>query len=200
MQQTLEAARSADLILRMLDVRVGVTMDLVETARWLRKVKKGHVVILANKLEGDSWFYEGSPVLENLKEVTRVGFGEPIPISAQHGEGMVDIAVIIEELARKKRESLGLSDDENVNQDEEEKPLQLAILGRQNVGKSTLVNALLQQQRVISGATPGLTRDAIAVEWTWNGQPDVWLILWVFEKCQSEIIPMRLNILWCEMP
>ena len=101
MQQTLEAARSADLILRMLDVRVGVTMDLVETARWLRKVKKGHVVILANKLEGDSWFYEGFPALENLEEATRVGFGEPRPISVQHGEGMSDVAVIIEELATK---------------------------------------------------------------------------------------------------
>lgn len=171
MQQSLEAARSADLILLMLDARIGVTMDLEETARWLRKVKTGQVVILANKLEGDSWSYEGSPVLENLQEAARVGFGEPIPISAQHGEGMADIAVIIEEMARKKRESLGLSDDEDANQDEKEKPLQLAILGRQNVGKSTLVNALLQHQRVITGATPGLTRDAIAIEWSWNGRP-----------------------------
>jgi predicted GTPase len=68
MQQTLEAAQSADLILLMLDARVGVTMDLVETARWLRKVKTGQVVILANKLEGDGWSYDGSPVLENLQE------------------------------------------------------------------------------------------------------------------------------------
>jgi GTP-binding protein len=171
MQQTLEAARSADLILLMLDARVGVTMDLVETARWLRKVKTGQVVILANKLEGDSWSYEGSLVLDNLQEAARVGFGEPILISAQHGEGMADIAVIIEELTREKRESLGLSEDDSDTQDTADKPLQLAILGRQNVGKSTLVNALLQQQRVISGATPGLTRDAIAVEWSWDGRP-----------------------------
>ena len=171
--QTLEAARTADLILLMLDARVGVTTDLMETARWLRKVKQGEVVVLANKLEGDSWSYEGSPVLENLEEAARVGFGEPIVISAEHGEGMADIAVIIEQLTQKKREALGLhiDDDEEILQDEGEKPLQLAILGRQNVGKSTLVNTLLQQQRVISGPTPGLTRDAIAIEWSWNGRP-----------------------------
>lgn len=172
LQQSLEAAKSADLILLMLDARVGVTADLMETARWLRKVKQGEVVVLANKLEGDGWSYEGSPVLEHLQEAARVGFGEPLLVSAEHGEGMADIAVIIEQLTQQKRQELGLSDDVNDNeQEEEEKPLQLAILGRQNVGKSTLVNTLLQQQRVIAGATPGLTRDAIAIEWSWNGRP-----------------------------
>ena len=173
LEQTLEAARQADLILLMVDARVGVTTDLVETARWLRKVKQGEVVVLANKLEGDGWSYEGSPVLENIEEAARVGFGEPLLVSAEHGEGMADIAVVIEELTRKKRQSLGLTleQDDSNTRDETDKPLQLAILGRQNVGKSTLVNTLLQTQRVISGATPGLTRDAIAVEWEWNGRP-----------------------------
>jgi GTP-binding protein len=111
--------------------------------------------------------------LENIQEAARVGFGEPLLISAEHGEGMADIAVVIEELTRKKRESLGLSleEDNSDTQDQIDKPLQLAILGRQNVGKSTLVNTLLQTQRVISGATPGLTRDAISIEWEWNGRP-----------------------------
>jgi GTP-binding protein len=173
LEQTLEAARQADLILLMVDARVGVTTDLVETARWLRKVKQGEVVVLANKLEGDGWSYAGSPVLENIQEAARVGFGEPLLISAEHGEGMADIAVVIEELTRKKRESLGLSleEDNSDTQDQIDKPLQLAILGRQNVGKSTLVNTLLQTQRVISGATPGLTRDAISIEWEWNSRP-----------------------------
>lgn len=174
LEQTLEAARNSDLVLLMMDARVGVTTDLMETARWLRKVKQGEVVVVANKLEGDGWSYEGSPVLENIEEASRVGFGEPLLISAEHGEGMADIAVIIEELSQKKRESLGLGlngEDDADNQEEEDRPLQLAILGRQNVGKSTLVNTLLQKQRVISGATPGLTRDAIAVEWEWNGRP-----------------------------
>lgn len=172
MQQTLQAAKSADLLLLMVDARVGVTTDLQETARWLRKATIAKVVVLANKLEGDHWSYEGSPVLEHLEEVARVGFGEPVIISAQHGEGMADIAVLIEELNREKLKSLGVSaGDEDPSSNGQEKPLQLAVLGRQNVGKSTLVNALLQQQRVLSGATPGLTRDAIAVEWEWNGRP-----------------------------
>jgi GTP-binding protein len=184
MEQTIQAAQQAELILLLLDAKVGVTSDLIETARWLRKVanqgqrvnKKRRVVIVANKLEGTHWDYDGSPVLEHLNEATRVGFGVPVPISALHGEGMADLAVIIDELTAEKRAELGItneaaeetaaSDDDNVD-----KPLQLAILGRQNVGKSTIVNSLLQQDRVIVGPTPGLTRDAIAIEWTWNNRP-----------------------------
>jgi len=177
MQQTLEAARTSDLVLLMLDAKVGITYDLIETAKWLRKiggsVEERTVAILANKLEGDSWVYDDSPVLDTIDEVNRVGFGEAIPISAEHGEGLADIAALIEEIQLKKRERLGISEDEEDAEDtsDQEKPLQLAILGRQNVGKSTLVNALLQQQRVLSGATPGLTRDAITVEWSWKGRP-----------------------------
>jgi len=221
MQQTMWAAQQADLIFLLLDARAGgVTSDLTETMRWLRKVsgtkpssrKNSHptsdtshqtdesdqqspnkmerkIVLLANKLEGDHWNYEGSPVLELLDEVTRMGFGEPIPISAEHGEGMAELAALIEELSQRKRheleKALDIGDEltnhigvELTNQDvnyhsenqEEDKPLQLAILGRQNVGKSTLVNALLKQDRVITGPTPGLTRDAIAIEWTWQGR------------------------------
>ena len=215
MQQTLQAARTADLILLLFDARVGVTSDLAETARWLRKVSKQnaqqHVLVLANKLEGDQWQYDDeSPVTDHLTEATRVGFGEALPISAEHGEGMSDIAVVIEELSEHKRQALGLTRDDvleqlqygefllekakskNDNDDDDddsentvkennnnnisikpkkEKPLQLAILGRPNVGKSTLVNALLGEERVIAGATPGLTRDAIMVEWAWRNRP-----------------------------
>ena len=128
--------------------------------------------------------------LDHLDDVSRVGFGEAIPISAAHGEGMGDIATIIEKLKEQKRIALGLpemvnpddnDDDNDINKNsnidvdlskpEKEKPLQLAILGRQNVGKSTLVNALLKRERVICGPTPGLTRDAIAIQWTWNDRP-----------------------------
>ena len=188
MRQTSEAALQADLILLIFDARVGVTSDLLETARWLRRNRlkgnnnnKNSIVVLANKLEGIHWDYDGSPVLDNLTEATRVGFGEVIPISAIHGEGMADIAVLIEESQRVKLEELSDNNDDDNEKDHEgassndapkvEKPLQLAILGRQNVGKSTLVNALLKQERVITGASPGLTRDAISVEWSWNGRP-----------------------------
>ena len=187
-QQTLKAAKAADLVLLMFDARVGVTTDLAETARWLRRVgpatedtQHREVRILANKLEGDAWSanYE-SPVLDHLDEAARVGFGEAIPISAEHGEGLADVASIIEDLTEAKRERLGMVGANEHDQDTnaavgsgsaDEKPLQLAILGRQNVGKSTLVNALLREERVITGSTPGLTRDSIAVKWSWKGRP-----------------------------
>eukprot|EP00978_Attheya_sp_CCMP212_P023393 scaffold71585_cov49-Attheya_sp.AAC.4 len=185
MQQTLEAARVSDLVFLMLDARMGVTPDWHETARWLRtaatKHKLANVVVLANKLEGDNW--TSSPViLQHLEEAARVGFGEPIPISAIHGDGLADVAVVVLNLAEERRQSFQLShagiitDDviaapQKDNDEDGEKQLQLAILGRQNVGKSTLVNALLKQERVIAGPMPGLTRDAISIDWTWKGRP-----------------------------
>lgn len=187
-EQTLKAAREADLVLLMFDARLGVTTDLAETARWLRKVGPGEskdlmarrtVRVLANKLEGDAWSanYE-SPVMEHLNDVSREGFGEPIPISAEHGEGLADVAAIIEEFSLEKRNRLGIvtsAQDEGEEGSKagssRERPLQLAILGRINVGKSTLVNSLLKQERVITGSTPGLTRDSIAVKWSWKGRP-----------------------------
>jgi GTP-binding protein len=231
MLQTLQAAIQSDLIFLMFDARIGVTQDLAETARWLRKHfvplqrkqqlqeqeqiiyhssnkgddEKNHhewnvdpkgkdmhvddddryfktpskvqqrVVLLANKLEGDRWLHDDqSPVMDNLDEAARIGFGEAIPISAEHGEGMADICQVIEELTQIKRGITGATiegDDATFTPEELEKPLQLAILGRQNVGKSTLVNRLLNEERVIAGETPGLTRDSIAIEWEWNGRP-----------------------------
>eukprot|EP00592_Proboscia_alata_P014646 CAMPEP_0194399434 /NCGR_PEP_ID=MMETSP0174-20130528/126660_1 /TAXON_ID=216777 /ORGANISM="Proboscia alata, Strain PI-D3" /LENGTH=625 /DNA_ID=CAMNT_0039195847 /DNA_START=351 /DNA_END=2225 /DNA_ORIENTATION=- len=204
-RQTQQAALDADLVLLMFDARLGITYDLEEVIRWLRKLdSRGisfeedvdadeatasarHVLILANKLEGDRWTDEdASPVMEHLREISRVGFGKPVPISAEHGEGIADIAVVIDRLVKKKRllqeqAEQALSDTDivesqtallpNEADDGPEKPLQLTILGRPNVGKSTLVNALLKQERVITGATPGLTRDSISVNWTWNDRP-----------------------------
>lgn len=178
MEQTLEAAKRSDLVLLLWDAKVGLTYDLTTAARWLRKLgKDSNVAILANKLEGDAWAYEGSAVMDNLEEVNRLGLGEAIPISALQGEGMADIAVLIEQLKAEKREqieeAMGVDDAETSSEDvsESPKPLQLAVLGRQNVGKSTLVNTLLESDRVITGPIPGLTRDAISVEWRWNDLP-----------------------------
>jgi GTPase len=217
MNQTVQAASESDLVLLMLDAKyAGVTSDLLETAKWLRRISrrigstsdtsdeigatdvdnrndtadistwnKPRIMVLANKLEGEHWNYEGSVVLENLKEAERkLGFGEVIPISAQHGEGMADIAVAIEKLQHAAETEQQKADatqpldswygDQDMSEQsdvDQEKPLQLAILGRQNVGKSTLINALLKKDRVIVGATPGLTRDAISVDWYWNGRP-----------------------------
>lgn len=183
MKQTAQAAFQSDLVLLMFDARVGVTSDLMETARWLRKYRllnreeahKKPVLMLANKVEGDAWNYEGSPVLESIVEAERIGFGTVVPISAYHGEGMADIAVAIEQAHARMQEQIIQASKKEPGQaiakGKAEKPLQLAILGRQNVGKSTLVNALLKEDRVLVGARPGLTRDAIAVEWTWKGRP-----------------------------
>jgi GTPase len=172
MEQTLEAAKKSDLVLLMWDAKLGPTQDLRVTVRWLRKLgKDSNVRILANKLEGDAWAYDDSPVMEHIREVERLGFGEVIPVSALQGEGMADIAVVIERLKSEKFPERG--GDEFVVQEasDDRKPLQMAVLGRQNVGKSTLVNTLLLENRVLAGATPGLTRDAISVEWTWEGNP-----------------------------
>jgi GTP-binding protein len=179
MEQTVEAARQSDLVLLLWDARVGVTQDLMITARWLRKLGKlSKVVVVANKLEGDSWAQdEDSAVMENLRDVLRLGLGNAIPISALQGDGLSDIAILIEERKAEKNKDLVDSDTDGEHYDkkssdngdaEESKPLQIAIIGRQNVGKSTLVNSLVEQNRVLAGSTPGLTRDAIAVEWYWK--------------------------------
>ena len=186
MEQTLEAAKQSDLVLLMWDARVGITHDLLETARWLRKLGKttgtskgssssspSNVAILANKLEGDSWVYDDSPVMDHLNEVQRLGLGEPIPISALQGDGMADIAILIEQLKAEKFGTTNDNDDENSSlktkgDSPRDRQLSIAIVGRPNVGKSTLVNTLLQRDRVITGPTPSLTRDAIATTWEWN--------------------------------
>ena len=182
-RQTMEAAKQSDLVLLMFDARLGVTSDLAETVRWLRKLRhskdqqqNSEIVILANKLEGDRWASMDSNVLDNLTEVSRVGFGEVIPISAEHGEGMAEVAEVIDRYTLEKRQRLGLplTIEEPSRKNKigyNEKPLQLAILGRQNVGKSTLVNSLLGEERVIAGDKPGLTRDSIMVPWLWNNRP-----------------------------
>jgi len=179
MEQTVEAARQSDLVLLLWDARLGVTQDLLITARWLRKLgKDSEVVVVANKLEGDSWAQdEDSIVMENLQDVVRLGLGNAIPISALQGDGLGDIAILIEQRKAEKNKDYLDSDDNKIDEknllvhSEESndiKPLQIAIIGRQNVGKSTLVNSLLKHDRVLAGSTPGLTRDAIAVEWHWE--------------------------------
>jgi GTP-binding protein len=152
-RQTMEAARRSDLVLLLFDARVGVTSDLSETIRWLRKISHSpkdsadgenqhrDIVILANKLEGDRWAsMDNSVVLDNLAEISRCGFGEAIPISAEHGEGMAEVASAIHRLTQESRKRLGLpldttNEDDLMKDDNAEKALQLAILGQINVGK-----------------------------------------------------------------
>ena len=183
MQQTIQTIQNVDLILLLLDARVGVTTEVQEIARLLRKKTSKHtkVVVVANKCEGTDWLYQNdndnngnaSLIAEHLQEVARVGLGDAIPISAEHGDGMADLAVVIEETIQQvvppeKRQLSSQWYEEN----DPDRPLQLAIVGRPNVGKSTLVNALLQQDRVLTGPVPGVTRDAIQIQFEdWQGRP-----------------------------
>jgi GTP-binding protein len=137
----------------MFDGKQGPNADFEDIVRWLRKIKtddptkwKREVVILGNKLEGDAWanyYNEDSLVIDHLSEVSRLGFGEAIAISAEHGEGMADLAALIEDLTTKKKTFLGLDESKPMENDikttevvsSKTKPLRLAILGRQNVGE-----------------------------------------------------------------
>jgi len=185
-EQTWIAARQADLILLLLDGKAGSWLShaVLDMAKKLRSLQQHDnddnnnaqmVRVLVNKLEGDAWVHHDgdSWVLENLQEVETLGFGEAIPISAEHGEGLADLAVLVEECIHAKNPTKREEEEEIPQQEKtkDERPLQLAILGRQNVGKSTLVNALLRQERVIAGEMPGLTRDAISIPWHFRGRP-----------------------------
>jgi GTP-binding protein len=153
-RQTEIALDEADVALMLIDARAGVTPLDKHFANWLRKIKIP-VILLANKCEGKS----GEP---GLYEAFGLGLGEPIQLSAEHGEGMgelFDALLPYEKSDDQEREAL------------ENRPLQLAIVGRPNAGKSTLVNHLIGEERMLTGPEAGVTRDAIAIEWEFDGRP-----------------------------
>ena len=145
MRQSSEAAvAQADLVLFVIDARAGVTPADAHFAAWLRRQGKP-VLLLANKAEGRT----GATA---ALDAWSLGLGEPIPVSAEHGEGL---ASLMGEIAER------VPEPEEADSDHE-KPLQLAIVGRPNAGKSTLLNRLLGEERMITGPEPGLTRDAVS--------------------------------------
>ncbi len=154
--QTETAIERADVCLFMIDARTGVTPMDEHFAVLLRKHGKP-VILLANKAEGSS----GE---SGLLEAFGLGLGEPIAISAEHGEGLGDLHDALQPLI----EEAGDSEDELAGPD---KPLRLAIIGRPNAGKSTLINRLIGEERMLTGPEAGITRDAIALDWSWRGQP-----------------------------
>ena len=151
--QTERAVGEADAVLFVVDARSGITpLDQV-FAGWLRR-SPTPVILVANKCEGRAG-------AGGLYEAYELGFGEPVPISAEHGEGLADLAEALMAVLPDPETAEG-------DGDEADRPIQMAIAGRPNVGKSTLINALIGDDRLLTGPDPGVTRDAIAVDWRWR--------------------------------
>lgn len=158
--QTERALEQADVALLLIDARTGVTPLDSHFANLLRR-RATPVILVANKCEGRGG-------AGGLVDAFALGLGEPVALSAEHGEGMGELhdALAPHADARRNPEDTGGAD----GAEDEAAPLQLAVVGRPNVGKSTLVNRLLGEERLVTSPEAGTTRDAIAVAWTYQGQ------------------------------
>jgi GTP-binding protein len=167
--QAAEAARLADHVFFVIDARAGVTPVDRMFAERIRKLGKP-VTILANKAETKA-------LQQQVHEAYTLGFGEPFPISGEHGEGLEHIYAVVKPLVVADRKAAARIEEEpeedfdpEVEAPKPTKPLKLAIIGQPNAGKSTLVNALLGEERMLTGPEAGITRDAISNDWEWNGR------------------------------
>jgi GTPase len=152
-QQTEAAVDGADVALFVVDGRAGITPLDEEIARWLRSTTTP-VVFAVNKAEGK---HAEDTVLEGYA----LGFGEGIAISAEHGEGLADLFQAL-------LPHVDGGEEEHFDVEAPDAPLKLAIVGRPNAGKSTLINRLLGEDRLVTGPEAGITRDSIAVDWVWH--------------------------------
>jgi GTP-binding protein len=161
MRKMTEAAiAEADLILFLIDARAGVTPADEEFAQLLRASGRP-IVLVANKAEGRA----GEP---GVLDAYALGFGDPLEVSAEHGIGIPEITDAIREAMRAKAGDTGEGPADETGA---ASPLHIAIIGQPNAGKSTLVNRLLGTERMLTGPEAGITRDAIAVDWSWHGRP-----------------------------
>lgn len=180
--QTEIAIHEADLIFFMVDAKAGLTPDDRTFVEIVRRSGKP-VVLVANKAEARG--AEGGAL-----EAWELGIGEPVQISAEHGQGMPDLRdAVVEALGRERvfaddeddaddiaesdvliGEDIADPDAEDVHAYDETKPLRIAVVGRPNAGKSTLINTLLGEERLLTGPEAGITRDSISVDWEWHGR------------------------------
>ena len=162
--QTEVSVEGADAVLFVIDARAGITPLDEEIGRWLRTVDVP-VVLVANKAEGKA----GE---SGLYESYSLGLGEPAGISAEHGDGIADLFEglwpVIGEKSDAEEEAANAASDEEYDEDAPLGPLKLAIVGRPNAGKSTLINRLLGEDRLLTGPEAGITRDSIAIDWKWT--------------------------------
>ncbi|CAO3354976.1 ribosome biogenesis GTPase Der [Azospirillum melinis] len=170
-RQTEQALARADVALFIIDARAGITPLDRHFAKLLRRGKTP-VLLVANKTEGKA----SQP---GMFESYELGLGDPIPLSAEHGEGMADLVEALLPYAPPEDSDEAEDADDGFDpsipigdqpepEEDRTKPIQIAIVGRPNVGKSTLLNSLLGEERVLTGPEAGMTRDAIAVDWEWR--------------------------------
>ncbi|MGE0421718.1 MAG: ribosome biogenesis GTPase Der [Reyranellaceae bacterium] len=173
-KQSERAVSEADAVLFVIDARAGLTPLDRAFGAWLRRHARKTIVV-ANKAESAA----ADP---GIAEAHALGLGDPLPVSAEHGIGIGDIAHALDRvlgpLPEQEADDDAPFEDEESESDEDadsgpdpSRPIQLAIVGRPNVGKSTLLNRLLGDERVLTGPEAGTTRDAIAVEWMHEGKP-----------------------------
>ena len=157
MVQTERALSRADVALLLVDARAGVTPLDSHFAKRLRETEMP-IILAANKCEGRA-------AEAGLLEAYALGLGEPLALSAEHGEGMGELYDALAPYAD------AAIDPAAIERDDGENPLQMAVVGRPNVGKSTLINRLIGDERLLTGPEAGITRDAIAIDWRYQDRP-----------------------------